>query len=89
MNIESYLTHPTFGMLFSLCSLEKSQTLFATLYAQRLFFIVTNDGTSGMRFDPITRSDARTLIEGRIRSLRRESDLEAFRNLQQTYKMLF
>jgi PII interaction protein X len=88
MNIETYLTHPTFGMLFSLCKLENSQTLFATLYAQRLFFIVTT-GKNGLQFDPIPRSDARTLIENRIRVLRRDSDLDAFRTLQQTYKLLF
>jgi PII interaction protein X len=88
MNIENYLTHPNFGMLFSICKLENSQTLFATLYAQRLFFIVTS-GSNGLQFDPISRSDARTLIENRIRVLRRDSDLDAFRNLQQTYKLLF
>ncbi len=88
MNIENYLTHPNFGMLFSVCKLEDSQTLFATLYAQRLFFIVTNDGAN-LQFAPLTRSDARGLVEGRIRVLRRDPNLEAFRNLQQTYKTLF
>lgn len=88
MNIESYLTHPNFGMLFSVCRLENSQTLFATLYAQRLFFVVSNDA-QGLQFSPLTRSDARTLVEGRIRVLRRDTNLEAFRNLQQTYQTLF
>lgn len=88
MNIENYLTHPNFGMLFSICKLENGQTLFATLYAQRLFFIVTNDGAN-LQFAPLTRSDARSLVEGRIRVLRRDTNLEAFRNLQQTYKTLF
>jgi PII interaction protein X len=88
MNTETYLTHPTFGMLFGLCKLENNQSLFATLYAQRLFFIVTSD-SSGFQFDPLSRSNARTLIENRIRVLRRDSNLDAFRELQQTYKLLF
>lgn len=88
MNIENYLTHPTFGMLFRLCLLDNQKELFATLYAQRLFFIVSSE-TGVLRFEPLTRSDARTMIESRIRLLRRESNLDAFRELQTTYQTLF
>jgi hypothetical protein len=41
MNAETYLNHPTFGLLFRVCLVEENQELFTTLYAQRLFFMVT------------------------------------------------
>lgn len=88
MNTETYLTHPTFGMLFRVCKLDSPQELFATLYAQRLFFIVATEA-GALQFEPITRSNARTLVESRVRLLRRENNLDAFRTLQSTYQTLF
>ncbi|MBC7823256.1 MAG: DUF3539 family protein, partial [Candidatus Parcubacteria bacterium] len=44
MSTETYLNHPTFGLLFRVCSVEDKRELFSTLYAQRLFFIVSNSG---------------------------------------------
>jgi len=38
MNTEEYLNHPTFGLLYKICLVEKNRGLFSTLYAQRLFF---------------------------------------------------
>ena len=47
MNTENYLTHPTFGLLSRVCVLEQNQELFTTLYAQRLFFLVTQESPAG------------------------------------------
>ncbi len=40
MTAESYLNHPTFGLLYRICELEDSRELFTTLYAQRMFFLI-------------------------------------------------
>ncbi|MGL6283419.1 MAG: PII-interacting protein PipX family protein, partial [Microcoleaceae cyanobacterium] len=48
------MNHPNFGLLYRICTLEDSQELFTTLYAQRLFFLVTA-GPTGIKFEPITR----------------------------------
>ena len=38
---ERYLNHPTFGMLYRVAAVSEGRDLFATLYAQRIFFVVT------------------------------------------------
>lgn len=38
MITETYLNHPTFGLLYSLCVIDAKSALYTTLYAQRLFF---------------------------------------------------
>lgn len=95
---ENYLSHPTFGLLFSLCSLGEDQALFTTLYAQRLFFRVTfldqeqvNPGEEArnLRFDPISRNEARQLVEEQIRVLRRTHRTEQLAQLQGIYKQTF
>jgi PII interaction protein X len=78
---ETYLNHPNFGLLFRICQIEDSQELFTTLYAQRLFFLVTN-GPSGLRFEPISRSDARLTVEIRLRTLRRSGKMPEYEQLQ-------
>ncbi|MBF2077394.1 MAG: PipX family protein [Synechococcales cyanobacterium T60_A2020_003] len=65
MATETYLNHPTFGLLYRVCLLEESRELFTTLYAQRLFFVVTTT-SDGLQFDPVSRSDARILVESRM-----------------------
>ncbi|MGG6293008.1 transcriptional coactivator PipX [Leptolyngbya sp. AN02str] len=88
MNSESYLNHPTFGLLYRVCHLEVAKELFATLYAQRLFFMVTTS-SDGVQFDPMSRADARVLLENRLRTLRREGDALAYTELQRVYKQTF
>lgn len=88
MNTETYLNHPTFGLLFRVCMLEEGQELFTTLYAQRLFFIVTNPA-NGLSFEPIGRSDARMLVENRLRLLRRTGPSPDFEQLQRIHKQTF
>jgi PII interaction protein X len=81
MTSENYLNHPTFGLLYRICVVEDNQELFTTLYAQRIFFIVTNTPT-GLSFQPVTRSDARLSIDTRIRLLRRNGQIQESQHLQ-------
>ncbi len=67
---ETYLSHPSFGLLFSLCLVEPRKMLYTTLYAQRLFFIVISD-TPELEFQAVSRNEARIIVEGRLRMLRR------------------
>lgn len=68
---------------------EEGQELFATLYAQRLFFLVTNSGTEGIVFQPLGRSNARQMLENRMRLLRRAGQQADYDKLQHTYKQTF
>lgn len=88
MNTENYLNHPTFGLLFRICLLEDHQELFTTLYAQRLFFLVTND-TTGMKFEPVGRNDARLMLENRLRVLRRSGQYQEYDRLQKILQNTF
>ncbi len=89
MSTENYLNHPNFGLLFRICMVEEGQELFATLYAQRLFFLVTNAGTEGIVFQPLGRSNARQMLENRMRLLRRAGQQADYDKLQHTYKQTF
>jgi PII interaction protein X len=88
MTTETYLNHPTLGLLFRICLLEENRELFATLYAQRLFFLVITE-TAGIRFEPIGRTDARLLVEGRLRELRRTGQVQEYNQLQVIHKQTF
>jgi PII interaction protein X len=88
MDKEIYINHPTFGLLYRICVLEENRDIFTTLYAQRLFFLVavTANKTS---FEPITRADAKLLIENRLRHLRRVGDNQGYLELQKLYQRTF
>jgi PII interaction protein X len=88
MNTETYLNHPTFGLLYEICPVEDGQELFTTLYAQRLFFLVQNT-SQGLIFEPIGRSDARMIVENRLRKLRRLGTINEVQELQAIYKRTF
>ncbi|OCQ91688.1 hypothetical protein BCD67_09285 [Oscillatoriales cyanobacterium USR001] len=88
MSTETYLNHPNFGLLFRVCQVEDSQELFTTLYAQRLFFLVTNSPT-GLKFEPISRSDARLMVEIRLRTLRRSGKTQDYEQLQIIHQRTF
>ncbi len=89
MSTENYINHPTFGLLFRLCLVAEGKELFSTLYAQRLFFVVTSTAPTGFTFDAIGRSEARQLFEERMRSLRRQGNYPEYDRLQKTYKQTF
>ena len=88
MNIETYLNHPTFGLLFRVCQVEENQDLFTTLYAQRLFFVVLHS-VNGLTFEPISRSDARLLLEIRLRKLRRLGEFQEYKELNAIHQRTF
>jgi PII interaction protein X len=88
MSQETYLNHPTFGLLYRVCLVDDTRELFATLYAQRLFFLVIADA-KGVQFDPVGRTDARMLVETRMRTLRRTGQTSELNELQGTYKRAF
>ncbi len=85
---ETYLNHPTFGLLYRVCLVKDNQELFTTLYAQRLFFLVTIQAEK-LIFEPISRSDARLLVETRLRQLRYSESLTKYQQLQTAYQRIF
>jgi PII interaction protein X len=85
---ETYLNHPTWGLLYRICMVDDSQELFTTLYAQRLFFIVTSEG-KGMKFQPIGRTEARMMLENRLRNLRRTGLSQEYDQLQGVFQRTF
>ncbi|MGD1808854.1 transcriptional coactivator PipX [Dapis sp. BLCC M126] len=88
MTNETYMNHPNFGLLYRVCLVEDKQELFTTLYAQRLFFLVTN-GIGGIKFEPVGRSEARLMVEIRLRQLRRNGQVADYQKLQQVHKNTF
>lgn len=85
---EVYLNHPTFGLLYRICLLKDNQELFTTLYAQRLFFIVTVS-SDAFAFEPISRTDARLLLESLLRRLLLDRETEKHQELQAVYQRTF
>ena len=87
-NSETYINHPTWGLLYRIYMVDEKQELFTTLYAQRLFFIVTTD-VKGMKFQPTGRTEARMMIENRLRSLRRTGQSQEYDLLQIVFQRTF
>ena len=85
---ETYLNHPTFGLLSRICTVDENRSLFTTLYAQRLFFLIVT-GPSGVQFEPVTRADARLMVENRMRALRRTGTIDELNYIQMIYKRTF
>ncbi|TGH23258.1 MAG: DUF3539 family protein [Aphanocapsa feldmannii 277cI] len=81
MAAEHYLNHPTFGLLYRVCPAGESRDVFASLYAQRIFFLVTSQPT-GVSFETIPLMDARHL------RARRES-LESHAGWQDIFSKTF
>ena len=88
MSAETYLNHPNFGLLYRVCIIDEHQELFTTLYAQRLFFLVTT-GPEGLKFEPISRADSRLLVENRMRLLRRLGNTKDYQQLQRMHHQTF
>lgn len=88
-NSEIYLNHPTFGLLYRVCVIDKNQELYTTLYAQRLFFLVTINTNEELIFDPIGRSDSKLLVESRLRLLRKDPYSLEYKQLQAVREHIF
>ncbi|MGL5805989.1 MAG: transcriptional coactivator PipX [Xenococcaceae cyanobacterium] len=85
---ETYLNHPTFGLLYRVCIVTEERELYTTLYAQRLFFVVTTK-INHISVEPVGRTDARILVETRMRKLRSIDALTEYQELQAIYKRTF
>jgi PII interaction protein X len=75
VSAERYLNHPTFGMLYRVAPVNESRDLYATLYAQRIFFLVTLQ-PRGASFEVIPLMDARHYAEQNLARSRREGSQE-------------
>lgn len=68
---ERYLNHPTFGMLYRVAPVADGRDLYATLYAQRIFFVVTLQ-PRGASFEVVPLMDARHFAEQNLARARRD-----------------
>ena len=71
MTTERYLNHPTFGMLYRVAPVADGRDLYATLYAQRIFFVVTLQ-PRGASFEVVPLMDARHFAEQNLARVPRE-----------------
>ncbi len=72
MSAEHYLNHPTFGMLYLVAPAGEGRDVFATLYAQKMFFLVTLQ-PRGAEFEVIPYLDARHYAEMHLSRCRRDN----------------
>lgn len=87
MSSERYLNHPTFGMLYRVAPVAEGKDLYATLYAQRIFFLVTLQNR-GASFEVIPLMDARHHAEQNLARARREGP-EAHARWRQLFDQTF
>ena len=84
---ERYLNHPTFGMLYQVSPAYEDKDIYATLYAQKMFFLVSIKKRE-ILFEVIPYLDARNQAEINLQKARRElsDDLPKWENLfKQTF----
>ena len=75
MNSERYLNHPTFGMLYLVAPAGEGRDVYATLYAQKMFFLVTLQ-PRGAQFEVIPYLDARHYAEIHLARCRKHNSTE-------------
>ncbi|XWK86596.1 MAG: PipX family protein [Phormidium sp.] len=85
---ENYLNHPTFGLIYGVCPLPNNQELFTTIYAMRLFFIITTNGVD-IQVEPVGRADARLLVENYLRHLRGLGKSQEYEKILSKYQQIF
>jgi len=86
-NAERYLNHPTFGMLYLVSPAGEGRDVYATLYAQKMFFLVVLE-PRGAQFEVIPYMDARYHAEIHLARCRRSKSLE-FDRWQELFKQTF
>ena len=87
LNAERYLNHPTFGMLYLVSPASNGRDVYATLYAQKIFFLVTSQ-PRGAAFEVIPYMDARHYADMHLSKCRRDksSDFDVWQELfKQTF----
>lgn len=85
---ETYLSHPIFGLLINLCIIDHQSALYTSLYAKRLFFLVTASA-NGLMMDSISRDEARIALEKRLAVLRKSDFHQDYEQLREIYKSTF
>ena len=75
MDAERYLNHPTFGMLYLVSPAGEGRDVYATLYAQKMFFLVTLQ-PRGAEFEVIPYMDARHYADMNLSRCRRKGSKE-------------
>lgn len=85
---ENYINHPTFGLLYGICPLQDNQELFTTIYAMRLFFVITTNGEE-IQVEPVGRADARLLVENYLRPLRGLGKSQEYEKILCRYQQIF
>ena len=87
MSSERYLNHPTFGMLYQVSPANEGKDIYATLYAQKMFFLVSMKSRE-ISFEVIPYLDARNQAEINLQRAKRNGspDLPKWENLfKQTF----
>ena len=87
MSSERYLNHPTFGMLYQVSPGTDGTDIYATLYAQKMFFLVEIKMRE-VFFQVIPYLDARNQAELNLQKARRQGseELSKWENLfKQTF----
>ena len=82
MSSERYLNHPTFGMLYQVSLGIEGKDIYATLYAQKMFFLVEVKHRE-VFFEVIPYLDARNQSETDLQRARRQGseDFSKWENL--------
>ena len=75
MSSERYLNHPTFGMLYQVSPANEGKDIYATLYAQKMFFLVSMKSRE-ISFEVIPYLDARNLAEVNLHRARRDGSMD-------------
>ena len=75
LSSERYLNHPTFGMLYQVSPGNDGRDIYATLYAQKMFFLVEVRQRE-VFFEVIPYLDARNQAELNLQKARRKGSEE-------------
>ena len=75
MSSERYLNHPTFGMLYQVSPANEGKDIYATLYAQKMFFLVSMKSRE-ILFEVIPYLDARNQAEINLQRAKRNDSID-------------
>ena len=87
MSSERYLNHPTFGMLYQVSPGIDRKDIYATLYAQKMFFLVEVKQRE-VFFEVIPYLDARNQSELNLQRARRQGS-EDFSKWDNLFRQTF
>ena len=87
MSSERYLNHPTFGMLYQVSLGTEGKDIYATLYAQKMFFLVEIKQRE-VSFEVIPYLDARNQSEINLQKARRQGS-EDFSKWENLFRQTF